>query len=110
MLIDQVIANNPSIQPYEYIGTEIAEDGQDVLLHFESRQDTAEERCPYCNGYVHICGSCSMRLRDMPVYSGTRQEIEISYHRYRCQSCARTFSEEIPFKYPETRITERAAS
>ncbi len=110
MLIDQVIANNPSLQPYEYIGTEIAEDGQKVLLHFESRQDTEEERCPYCNGYVHICGSCSMRLRDMPVYSGTRQELEISYHRYRCQSCARTFSEDIPFKYPETRITERAAS
>ena len=110
MLIDQVIANNPSLQPYEYISTEITEDGQRVLLHFESRQDTAEERCPYCNGHVHICGSCSMRLRDMPVYSGTRQEIEISYHRYRCQSCARTFSEEIPFKYPETRITERAAS
>ena len=110
MLIDQVIANNPSLQPYEYISTEITEDGQRVLLHFESRHDTAEERCPYCNGHVHICGSCSMRLRDMPVYSGTRQEIEISYHRYRCQSCARTFSEEIPFKYPETRITERAAS
>ena len=51
-----------------------------------------------------------MRLRDMPVYSGTRQDMEITYHRYRCQSCARTFCEEIPFRYPETRITERAAS
>ena len=29
---------------------------------------------------------------------------------YRCQSCERTFSEEIPFKHSETRITERAAS
>ena len=51
-----------------------------------------------------------MRLRDMPIYPGTKQDIEIAYHRYRCQSCARTFCEEIPFKYPETRITERAAS
>ena len=110
MLFERVIANNLSLQPYEYISTEIAEDGKRLVLHLKSRQDTAEERCPYCGGLVHICGSCSMRLRDMPVYSGTRQELEITYHRYRCQSCARTFCEEIPFKYPETRITERAAS
>ena len=38
------------------------------------------------------------------------QDLEISYHRYRCQSCARTFCEGIPFRYPETRISERAAS
>ena len=46
----------------------------------------------------------------MPVNSGTRQDLEIEYHRYRCQSCARTFCEGIPFRYPETRISERAAS
>lgn len=65
---------------------------------------------PYCNGAVHVCGSHSTRLRDMPVHCGTRQELEVAYHRYRCLSCARTFSEEIPFKHPETRITDRAAS
>ena len=110
MLIEQIIANNPSLQPYEYINTEIVEDGHRLVLHLASRKDTAEERCPYCNGHVHICGSCSMRLRDMPVYAGTRQDLEIEYHRYRCQNCARTFCEGIPFRYPETRISERAAS
>lgn len=110
MLIEQIIANNPSLQPYEYINTEIVEDGHRLVLHLASRKDTAEERCPYCNGHVHICGSCSMRLRDMPVYAGTRQDLEIAYHRYRCQNCARTFCEGIPFRYPETRISERAAS
>ena len=110
MLLEQIIANNPSLQPYEYVNTEITEDGHRLVLHLTSRKDTAEERCPYCKGHVHILGSCSMRLRDMPVYTGTRQDLEISYHRYRCQSCARTFCEEIPFRYPETRISERAAS
>ena len=110
MLFEQVIANNPSFQPYEYISTEIPEDGLRLVLHLESRKDTEEEKFPYCNGHVHICGSCRIRLRDMPLYSGTRQSIEITYHRYRCQSCTRTFCEEIPFKYPETRITERATS
>ena len=46
----------------------------------------------------------------MPVYTGTRQDLAIEYHRYRCQSCARTFCEEIPFRYPGTRISERAAA
>ena len=110
MLLEQIIANDPTLQPYEYINTEIAEDGHRLVLHLASRKDTAEERCPYCKGHVHIMGSCSMRLRDMPVYSGTRQDLEIEYHRYRCQSCARTFCEGIPFRYPETRISERAAS
>ena len=110
MLFEQIIADNTLLQPYEYINTEIAEDGNRLVLHLASRKDTAEERCPYCKGHVHILGSLSMRLRDMPIYSGTRQDLEISYHRYRCQSCARTFCEEIPFRYPGTRISERAAS
>lgn len=110
MLFEQIIANNPSFQAYEHISTEIIEDGNLLVLHMESRRNTTEERCPYCGGFVHICGKQSMRLKDMPFHSGTRQYMEIDYHRYRCQSCARTFSEEIPFKYPETRITDRAAS
>ena len=56
MLLEQIIANNPSLQPYEYINTEIAEDGHRIVLHLASRKDTAEERCPYCNGHVHILG------------------------------------------------------
>ena len=109
MLFDQIIANDPTLQAYEYINTEIAVDGRWVL-RLESRQETEEERCPYCDGHVHICGRHSMRLRDMPTYPGTRQDIEIAYHRYRCQRCARTFCEGIPFRHPETRITERAAT
>ena len=110
MLIEQIIANDPSFQGYEYISTEVIGDGSRLVIHLESRQDTAEERCPYCGGLVHICGNHSMRLRDMPINPWTRQDMEITYHRYRCQSCARTFSEDIPVKHPETRITERAAS
>ena len=110
MLFEQSIANYLSLQPYEYINTEIAEDGKQRLLHLKSIKETEDVQCPFCNGHVHICGNYSMRLRDMPVYPGTRQDVEANYHRYRCRKCSRTFSEEIPFKYPETRITERAAS
>ena len=62
MLLEQTIANNPSLQSYEYINTEIGEDGHRLVLHLASKKDTAEERCPYCKGHVHILSSCSMRL------------------------------------------------
>ena len=110
MLFEQVIANNPSLQPYEYVSTEIAEDGKHWFFHLKSNRGTEDVTCPFCNSPVHICGNYSMQLRDMPIYPETKQDIEITYHRYRCQSCARTFNEEIPFKHPETRITERAVS
>ncbi len=72
MLIEQSIANYLSLQPYEYISTEIAEDGKQSLLHLKSNKETEDVQCPYCNGHVHICGNYSIRLRDMPVYPGTR--------------------------------------
>ena len=48
MLFEQIIANNPSLQPYEYISTEITENGNRLVLHLGSRKDTEEERCPHC--------------------------------------------------------------
>ena len=75
---NQIIANTLSFQAYEHISTEIVEDGKHLVLWVERRRDTAEERCPYCGGLVHICGSCGMRLKDMPVNPRTRQEI--TYH------------------------------
>ena len=70
MLFEQSIANYLSLQPYEYINTEIAEDGKHRLLHLKSSKETEDVQCPFCNGHVHICGNYSMRLRDMPVYPG----------------------------------------
>ena len=67
MLIEQSIANYLSLQPYEYINTEIAEDGKHRLLHLKSNKETEDVQCPFCNGHVHICGNYSMRLRDMPL-------------------------------------------
>ena len=36
MLLEQTIANNPSLQPNEYINTEIAEDGHQLVLNLAS--------------------------------------------------------------------------
>ena len=110
MLLEYCIANNRSIQPYKYLSTETLDDGKKYLIRLESSRRTETLRCPHCNGQVHICGNYTMQLRDIPNYPGTRQVVEMSYHRYRCLNCARTFGEKIPLRYPHTRITDRAAA
>lgn len=50
-----------------------------------------------------------MNLRDMPIWVGCKQELCFITHRYRCTKCRTCFTEEVPFKYPGTRITRRAA-
>ena len=46
----------------------------------------------------------------MPLFYDMYQEVKVTYHRYRCNDCGKTFTENIDeFKYPGTRITNRAA-
>lgn len=94
--------------PYEYTDTEIR--GGETVLRFRSKRRTGTEECPFCGGHVHICGNYKARIRDMPMIAGTVQSIEVAYHRYRCRICRRSFSEDIPFRYPGTRISRRAAA
>ncbi len=55
MLLEFCIANNHSVQPYEYLSTEPLDDGKTYLVRFTSSRRTETLRCPYCNGQVHIC-------------------------------------------------------
>lgn len=57
MLIEQNIADYLSLQPYEYVSTETAEDGRRIQLNLASRNETDEVMCPFCNSHVHIGGS-----------------------------------------------------
>lgn len=77
---------------------------------FVSTKDTSEITCPFCGSKVHIYDNSTVRLKDMPMFSGVFNSINISIHRYRCTSCNSSFSEELPFKHPGTRITNRLAN
>ena len=81
-----------------------------TVLFFESVVKTESVSCPACGGEVHIYENDQVGLKDIPIWANTVQECSFFIHRYRCQKCGKTFSEEMPFKYPETRITYRAAS
>ena len=62
------------------------------------------------SGEVHIYENDQVGLKDSPLWIGTIHECSFFIHRYRCLECGKTFSEDIPFKYPGTRITYRAAN
>jgi transposase len=46
----------------------------------------------------------------MPIYPDVPLSLFCYGHRYRCVKCGKTFTEDIPFAYQGTRITNRAAT
>lgn len=51
----------------------------------------------------------SSEIKDIPYIPRQQQSYMITYHRYRCLSCNKHFTEDIPLKVPNARITPRAA-
>lgn len=80
------------------------------VLFLESLRSTQTVRCPYCGGSVYIYENGQVKLKDIPIQRGTTHIWNFFIHRYQCNCCHETFTEEIPFKYPGTRITYRAAN
>ena len=78
------------------------------ILFLESIRSTQTVRCPYCGGSVYIYENGQVKLKDIPIWRGTTHIWNFFIHRYQCNCCHETFTEEIPFKYPGTRITYRA--
>ena len=80
------------------------------VLFLESVRTTQSVHCPYCGGSVYIYENGQVNLKDIPIWRGTTHIWNLFIHRYKCNHCQETFTEEIPFKYPGTRITYRAAN
>lgn len=81
-----------------------------TVLFLESVKSTQSVHCPYCSGSVYIYENGQVKLKDIPIWKGTTHIWNFFIHRYKCNRCHETFTEEIPFKYPGTRITYRAAN
>ena len=80
------------------------------VLFMESVRSTKLVRCPACGGAVYIYENGQVKLKDIPFWKDTDHICNFFIHRYRCNCCQETFTEEIPFKYPGTRIPYRAAN
>lgn len=108
MLIDKDISIHLSCQQFECNTFEINE--TESRLKFTSVQNTEEVECPFCRrNHCCIQDTHKIELRDLPLWIGVRQTVEVELHRYMCNGCGKTFNEENCFKYPGTRITPRAA-
>ena len=109
MLREENIAIEIKSQGYECKTYTVNPKGTEAVLLFESCRRTEATSCPVCGSPVHIYDSGSVTLRDMPIWVECKQELCVVMHRYRCTKCRACFTEDVPFKYPGTRITQRAA-
>ena len=75
MLREEDITIQIKSQGYECKTYTANVEGTEAVLLFESRQRTADMRCPVCGSTVHIYDSGSMNLRDMPIWVGCKQEL-----------------------------------
>lgn len=108
MLLFYNIADNNNKEQFEFINFQ--ENTYFTLINLREIPSTSEIACPHCGGKVHIHDYTDYHLKDMPQEIGHRQIIRIRRCRYICQSCEHRFKREIPFRYPGTRITCRAAA
>ena len=81
-----------------------------TVLFLESTRETENIRCPACGEAVYIYENYQVNLKDIPLWKGVEHVCSCFIHRYRCNRCRETFTEDVPFKYPGTRITYRAAN
>lgn len=88
----------------------ISPDETKTVMFFESKRRSDEEVCDKCGGKVYIHENYNTHLTDIPIIYGTTHRLEFYGKRYQCSKCRHTFTTEIPFCYPGTRITERAAT
>ena len=87
----------------------ISPSGDSAVIMTESTRTYKDFCCPECGDKVYVHEPFQVRIKDMPNQPNVPLYIHYSGHRYRCSKCGETFTEEIPFKYPGTRITRRAA-
>ena len=109
MLSIHSIANLFSNQQFKCESYEYDDVSKEKTFLVDSIQETQAVRCPCCGGRVHIQDNPTTTLKDMPDEPGKIMEINVRFHRYECQTCGNTFNEDIGFKYPGTRVTQRAA-
>lgn len=81
-----------------------------AVLFMRSTKKTKDVRCCACGSEVYLHDDAQTHLTDMPLWHGIKQRVLIQHYRYRCKKCNKTFVEEIPFKYPGTRITLQSGS
>lgn len=110
MLLLEDIKIEMKCQGFEAKQITFSPNGDKAIVYMESTAETSEQFCPDCSGKVYIHDLFDITLKDIPLYPDMPLSLFCHGHRYRCQSCGKDFTEAVPFAYPGTRITTRAAN
>ncbi len=94
-------------QGYEAKSYTESPDGKHAVLIMEKIREN--KQCPICGGKGHINMLTQTTLKEMPFRTECRLELCLLHYQYQCSRCQKTFTDEVPFQYPGTRITRRAA-
>ena len=98
-----------SLECQQFVSERFENKSGHSVLHVVSKAETESVRCLECGRRVYVQDHYSGILKDIPLYAGETLVLEVKVHRYQCAECGQTFTEEIPFRHPGTRVTERAA-
>ena len=97
-------------QDYITQSQKINEEKQLIETDIVSIRNTRDVICPECGGRVHVYDSYVRRVFDYPMFPHYKNYLNVRIHRYRCQRCTHTFSEQPSFIEEETRVTILAAA
>lgn len=101
---------NGNCQDFILTSLNFNEENTKLTFSFVSKKETSKVICPYCGkSHCMINDIHTSEIKDIPYIPRQQQSYMITYHRYRCLSCNRHFTEDIPLKVPNARITIRAA-
>lgn len=109
MLFSNNISLSVKFQQFEGNSFETFTENGRSVFHMHSTQETKELMCPICCGKVHVNSQYTVKLKTLPFFPGIWSETHVDIHRYQCQECGYTFTEDIPFRHEGTLVTERAA-
>lgn len=74
------------------------------IIHGELKEREFDH-CPFCHSRrIHLNGRRTTRLKHLSIGKSLVQ-VEVSYRRWECQGCRRSFRNRIPFKARHHRIT-----
>ena len=110
MLVLDNIKVEFEIQDFSCGSFGISPNNDHSVMFLECTRKTEDVCCCECGSEVYLHDCNYVKLKDMPIWYETDHTVMVQQYRYRCKNCNKTFCEEIPIKYPGTRITDRAAN
>ena len=107
--INDITTSSEIQAPWE-VFVEKNEETKKVTVTYISKRATGSVQCPSCGGSVEIHDDYEAEFKDFPIDPDYRQTINLKYHRYKCKTCRKKFTEDIStIKYPRARLSHRSA-